>query len=110
MTELAGRPGTWGGLALRSGQFIFAAACICVMSSAPGFANYTAFWYFSPAFPLFFWSLDLIRYAGTADLVVIASDIVDAVSMPITCLTCSSCGGVCRWKAEWRLRGISVPF
>jgi hypothetical protein len=55
MTGLPGRPGTWGGLALRAGQFIFAAACICVISSAPGFANYTAFWYlFSPAFPSFF--------------------------------------------------------
>ena len=45
MTELAGRPGTSGGLALRAGQFVFAAASICAMASAPGFTNYTAFWY-----------------------------------------------------------------
>ncbi|KAL6614173.1 hypothetical protein ACP70R_036443 [Stipagrostis hirtigluma subsp. patula] len=48
MIKLAGRPGTWGGLTLRTGQVAFAAACICVMSSAPRFINYTAFWYRLP--------------------------------------------------------------
>ncbi|KAK3165953.1 hypothetical protein QOZ80_1AG0039760 [Eleusine coracana subsp. coracana] len=60
MAELAGRPGTWGGLALRSCQFAFAAACICVMSSAPGFANYTAFCYLIASMGLqALWSLGL---------------------------------------------------
>ncbi|TKW17708.1 hypothetical protein SEVIR_5G385500v4 [Setaria viridis] len=45
MTEMAGRPGTSGGLVLRACQFVFAATCICAMSSAPGFTNYTAFCY-----------------------------------------------------------------
>uniref|UniRef100_K3XRU6 CASP-like protein n=1 Tax=Setaria italica TaxID=4555 RepID=K3XRU6_SETIT len=43
MTEMAGRPGTSGGLVLWACQFVFAATCICAMSSAPGFTNYTAF-------------------------------------------------------------------
>ena len=44
MTKMPGRPGTSGGLVLRVGQFVFAAACICAMASASGFTNYTAFW------------------------------------------------------------------
>ncbi|KAG8085789.1 hypothetical protein GUJ93_ZPchr0010g7831 [Zizania palustris] len=52
MRELAWRPGTWGGLALRVGQVTFAAASIGVMASGLGFANYTAFWY--PRAPLGF--------------------------------------------------------
>jgi len=47
---MPGRPGTSGGLVLRVGQFVFAAACICAMASASGFTNYTAFWY-CPSLP-----------------------------------------------------------
>lgn len=47
---MAGRPGTSGGLVLWACQFVFAATCICAMSSAPGFTNYTAFWY-RPSLP-----------------------------------------------------------
>jgi len=50
MTKMPGRPGTSGGLVLRTGQFVFAAACICAMASASGFTNYTAFWY-CPSLP-----------------------------------------------------------
>ncbi|XP_066310193.1 CASP-like protein 5B1 [Miscanthus floridulus] len=60
MTELAGRPGTSGGLALRAGQFVFAAASICAMASAPGFTNYTAFCYLIASMGLqALWSLGL---------------------------------------------------
>ncbi|XP_062226001.1 CASP-like protein 5B1 [Phragmites australis] len=60
MREMAGRPGTWGGLALRAGQLAFAAACICVMASAPGFTNYTAFCYLIASMGLqALWSLGL---------------------------------------------------
>ena len=51
MRELAGSPGTWSGLSLRLGQFLFAAASVCVMASAVGFASYTAFWYCPPSLP-----------------------------------------------------------
>jgi hypothetical protein len=44
MRELAGSPGSCSGLALRLGQFLFAAGSVCVMASAAGFADYTAFW------------------------------------------------------------------
>ncbi|KAL6853680.1 hypothetical protein ACP4OV_019709 [Aristida adscensionis] len=60
MAGLAGRPGTWGGLALRAGQFAFAAACICVMCSTPRFTNYTAFCYLVASMGLqALWSLAL---------------------------------------------------
>ncbi|CAO1946568.1 unnamed protein product [Urochloa humidicola] len=60
MTEMTGRPGTSGGLVLRAGQFVFAAACICAMSSAPGFTNYTAFCYLVASMGLqALWSLGL---------------------------------------------------
>ncbi|KAL5673365.1 hypothetical protein ACJX0J_017671, partial [Zea mays] len=60
MTEVAGRPGTSGGLALRAGQFVFAAASICAMASAPGFTNYTAFCYLVASMGLqALWSLGL---------------------------------------------------
>lgn len=45
MKELIGGPGMVSGLLLRIGQFLFAAASIGVMVSAPGFSNYTAFCY-----------------------------------------------------------------
>ncbi|KAJ1286204.1 hypothetical protein BS78_03G335000 [Paspalum vaginatum] len=60
MTKLTGRPGSLGGLALRAGQFVFAAACMCVMASAPGFTNYTAFCYLIASMGLqALWSLGL---------------------------------------------------
>lgn len=45
MKELIGSPGMVSGMLMRIGQFLFAAASIGVMVSAPGFYNYTAFWY-----------------------------------------------------------------
>lgn len=44
MKVVAGSPGTWSGLLLRTGQCVFAGASIGVMLSAFGFSNYTAFW------------------------------------------------------------------
>eukprot|EP01018_Ginkgo_biloba_P032139 Gb_37532 [translate_table: standard] len=43
MKELPGMPGTIGGLALRVGQFLFAAAAIVIMVTGDEFTNYTAF-------------------------------------------------------------------
>ncbi|GMN41425.1 hypothetical protein TIFTF001_010647 [Ficus carica] len=45
MKEMFGSPGKVSGLALRMGQFSFAAASIGTMISAPGFFNSTAFCY-----------------------------------------------------------------
>lgn len=45
MKEMFGSPGKLSGLALRMGQFSFAAASIGTMISAPGFFNSTAFCY-----------------------------------------------------------------
>jgi len=57
---MPGRPGTSGGLVLRTGQFVFAAACICAMASASGFTNYTAFCYLIASMGLqALWSLGL---------------------------------------------------
>ncbi|KAH6762060.1 hypothetical protein C2S52_019493 [Perilla frutescens var. hirtella] len=45
MKDLLGSPGTVGGLMLRIGQCLFAAAAIGVMVSAVGFSNFTAYCY-----------------------------------------------------------------
>ncbi|KAG8042938.1 hypothetical protein GUJ93_ZPchr0465g6482 [Zizania palustris] len=67
MWELAWRPGTWGGLALRVGQVAFAAASIGVMASGLGFANYTAFCYLIASMGLqSLWSLGLACLDGYA--------------------------------------------
>lgn len=67
MREPVGSPGTWSGLSLRVGQFAFAAASICVMSSALGFANYTAFCYLIASMGLqALWSLGLACLDGYA--------------------------------------------
>lgn len=67
MRELAGSPGTWSGLSLRLGQFVFAAASVCVMASAVGFANYTAFCYLIASMGLqALWSLGLACLDGYA--------------------------------------------
>uniref|UniRef100_A0A0D9WH93 CASP-like protein n=1 Tax=Leersia perrieri TaxID=77586 RepID=A0A0D9WH93_9ORYZ len=60
MWEVAWRPGTWGGLAMRVGQVAFAGASIGVMACALGFANYTAFCYLIASMGLqSLWSLGL---------------------------------------------------
>ncbi|KAG8054761.1 hypothetical protein GUJ93_ZPchr0001g32910 [Zizania palustris] len=60
MREMAGRPGTWSGLSLRVGQFVFAAASVCATASALGFAAYTAFCYLIASMGLqALWSLGL---------------------------------------------------
>ncbi|XP_006654505.1 CASP-like protein 5B2 isoform X1 [Oryza brachyantha] len=60
MWEVAWRPGTWGGLAMRVGQVAFAGASIGVMASGTGFANYTAFCYLIASMGLqSLWSLGL---------------------------------------------------
>ncbi|XP_030925176.1 CASP-like protein 5B2 [Quercus robur] len=45
MKKLIGRPGSVSGLALRLGQFGFAAAAIGVMVTSPGFSSFTAYCY-----------------------------------------------------------------
>nr|P0DI71.1 RecName: Full=CASP-like protein 5B1; Short=GbCASPL5B1 [Ginkgo biloba] len=60
MKELPGMPGTIGGLALRVGQFLFAAAAIVIMVTGDEFTNYTAFCYLVAAMSLqFLWSFML---------------------------------------------------
>jgi hypothetical protein len=44
MKDLAGSPGTLGGLALRFAQFSFALISLCIMVSIEGFSTVTAFW------------------------------------------------------------------
>lgn len=45
MKDLAGSPGTLGGLALRLAQLGFALTSLCIMVSIVGFSSVTAFWY-----------------------------------------------------------------
>uniref|UniRef100_A0A0D6QRQ2 CASP-like protein n=1 Tax=Araucaria cunninghamii TaxID=56994 RepID=A0A0D6QRQ2_ARACU len=60
MKDLPGTPGTAGGLALRMGQFLFAAASIAVMVTGDEFVDYTAFCYLVAAMALqFLWSFML---------------------------------------------------
>ena len=44
MKDVQGMPGTPGGLALRVGQFVFAAAALVVMATTSDFPSVTAFW------------------------------------------------------------------
>ncbi|KAJ8498239.1 hypothetical protein OPV22_008791 [Ensete ventricosum] len=60
MKVVFGSPGTWSGLLLRTGQWVFAGASIGVMLSAFGFSNYTAFCYLIASMGLqALWSLGL---------------------------------------------------
>nr|D5ACW4.2 RecName: Full=CASP-like protein 5B1; Short=PsCASPL5B1 [Picea sitchensis] len=60
MKDLPGTPGTVGGLALRMGQFIFAAASVVIMVTSDEFINFTAFCYLAAAMALqFLWSFVL---------------------------------------------------
>jgi len=57
MKDLPGTPGTIGGLALRIGQFLFAAASVVIMVPGDEFINFTAFCYLAAAMALqFLWS------------------------------------------------------
>jgi len=60
MKDLPGTPGTVGGLALRMGQFLFAAASVVIMVAGDEFVNSTAFCYLAAAMALqFLWSFVL---------------------------------------------------
>ncbi|OAY80067.1 CASP-like protein 5B3 [Ananas comosus] len=60
MKVMVGRPGTWSGLLLRTGQCASAAASMGVMLSALGFPNYTAFCFLIASMGLqALWSLGL---------------------------------------------------
>lgn len=61
MKEVFGSPGKVSGLALRVGQFSFAAASIGFMVSAPGFFNSTAFWSIFPL-PISFFFFTFLLY------------------------------------------------
>ncbi|KAJ1263207.1 hypothetical protein BS78_09G166000 [Paspalum vaginatum] len=67
MAAMAGKPGSWGGLALRVGQAFFAAASVGVMFSSLGFASYTAFCYLIASMGLqTMWSFGLACLDGYA--------------------------------------------
>ncbi|WVZ98831.1 hypothetical protein U9M48_044209 [Paspalum notatum var. saurae] len=67
MVAMAGRPGSWGGLALRAGQALFAAASVFIMFFSPGFASYTAFCYLIASMGLqTMWSFGLACLDGYA--------------------------------------------
>lgn len=60
MKDVQGMPGTAGGLALRSVQFVFAVISLCVMSTTSDFPSVTAFRYLVAAVTLqTLWSLSL---------------------------------------------------
>ncbi|TVU45421.1 hypothetical protein EJB05_04908 [Eragrostis curvula] len=61
------RPGSWGGLVLRTCQLAFAAASFCTMGSSPGLGTYTPFYVLMTAmFGQSLWSLLLALLDGCA--------------------------------------------
>ncbi|XP_059065635.1 CASP-like protein 5B1 isoform X3 [Cryptomeria japonica] len=70
MKNLPGIPGTCGGLLLRVGQFLFAAASVVVMVTGEEFSSYTAFCYLVAAMGLqFLWSFGLATLDAYALLI-----------------------------------------
>ncbi|XP_044980007.1 CASP-like protein 5B3 [Hordeum vulgare subsp. vulgare] len=60
MKRIVGSPGTWGGMALRLSQCVFAAASSLAMCSAFGFSNYSAYFYMNLVLIVqLLWSLGL---------------------------------------------------
>lgn len=60
MKNFPGMPGTVGGLALRMGQFLFAATSVIIMVTGDDFINFTSFCFLAAAMALqFLWSFVL---------------------------------------------------